>query len=292
MGAAVLWRRRREPAAGALLAVTVAVTAVWAYVLLDRTPDFLPWLRAGVSSSACVGRARPAGRRGALPRPGGAPWLAARRARRRAGRTGGVRGGHGGHRAHRLDPVRRGRRVGRWRLRRPGRWRAPAAASRPRGGFSGGHRRRRAAAVRHVGRRRDGARRRADRQAAAGGGGDRRPARRRTASAAMVTPAAGRRRRRTPGSPRRSARNNAAGLPARHRRAGDGDRRLQRQRPVADAGPVPAVRGRRQDPLLHRRRRRSAAPERRAAPRLQRDRTWVAAELHRHRPSAASPSTT
>ena len=44
-------------------------------------------------------------------------------------------------------------------------------------------------------------------------------------------------------------------LPARHRRAGDGGRRLQRQRPLPDAGPVPAVRGRRQDPLLHRRRR-------------------------------------
>ncbi len=46
------------------------------------------------------------------------------------------------------------------------------------------------------------------------------------------------------------------GLPAGERRARDGDRRLQRDGPGADAGPVRALRGRGQDPLLHRRRRR------------------------------------
>ncbi|MFI8995721.1 glycosyltransferase family 39 protein [Streptomyces sp. NPDC053542] len=45
MGAAVLWQRRRHVAATAVLAVTVAGTAVWSYVLLDRSPTWLPWLR-------------------------------------------------------------------------------------------------------------------------------------------------------------------------------------------------------------------------------------------------------
>ena len=62
----------------------------------------------------------------------------------------------------------------------------------------------------------------------------------------------------TPGSPRPSAPTTPPGY-----QLATGDpvmaaRRLQRQRPVADAGPVPAVRGRRQGPLLHRRRRRHA----------------------------------
>ena len=51
------------------------------------------------------------------------------------------------------------------------------------------------------------------------------------------------------------------GLPARYRRRGHGDRRLQRQRPCTDAGTVREVRRRRQDSLLHRRQRRH--PERR-----------------------------
>jgi 4-amino-4-deoxy-L-arabinose transferase-like glycosyltransferase len=44
IGATVLWQRRAEAAAGAVLAVTVAVTAAWAFVLLRRSSDFLPWL--------------------------------------------------------------------------------------------------------------------------------------------------------------------------------------------------------------------------------------------------------
>ena len=43
-------------------------------------------------------------------------------------------------------------------------------------------------------------------------------------------------------------------LPAGHRPTGDGHRRVQRHRPLAHAGPVPSVRGRGPDPLLHRRR--------------------------------------
>ncbi|WP_030615592.1 glycosyltransferase family 39 protein [Streptomyces sclerotialus] len=48
MGAAVLWQRRHARPAGAatsVLALTAAVTAVWSYVLLDRSPAWLPWLR-------------------------------------------------------------------------------------------------------------------------------------------------------------------------------------------------------------------------------------------------------
>ncbi|MFG3100771.1 ArnT family glycosyltransferase [Streptomyces sp. NPDC048182] len=48
MGTAVLWEERARIAARAALAATVAGTGVWSYVLLDRTPDYLPWLRWAV----------------------------------------------------------------------------------------------------------------------------------------------------------------------------------------------------------------------------------------------------
>ncbi|MFF3563946.1 glycosyltransferase family 39 protein [Streptomyces sp. NPDC002574] len=48
MGAVLLWERRRHPAAAAVLAGTVAVTAVWAYVLLGRSADWYPWVRYAV----------------------------------------------------------------------------------------------------------------------------------------------------------------------------------------------------------------------------------------------------
>ena len=44
IGAAVAWRRRDAFAARALLALGVIVTAVWAIVLLGRTPSWEPWL--------------------------------------------------------------------------------------------------------------------------------------------------------------------------------------------------------------------------------------------------------
>ncbi|WP_425560247.1 glycosyltransferase family 39 protein, partial [Kineococcus glutinatus] len=43
-GAAVCWRARTRPAARAGLAVATAATAVWSFVLLSRSGDFLPWL--------------------------------------------------------------------------------------------------------------------------------------------------------------------------------------------------------------------------------------------------------
>ncbi|MBM4794558.1 glycosyltransferase family 39 protein [Streptomyces sioyaensis] len=44
MGAALLWRRGGRLAA-LVLAGTVAVTAGWSFVLLNRSPEWLPWLR-------------------------------------------------------------------------------------------------------------------------------------------------------------------------------------------------------------------------------------------------------
>ncbi|MCQ4211892.1 ArnT family glycosyltransferase [Streptomyces longispororuber] len=48
MGATVLWEERARITASATLGGSVAVTAVWGYVLLGRTPDYLPWLRWAV----------------------------------------------------------------------------------------------------------------------------------------------------------------------------------------------------------------------------------------------------
>ncbi|MFH9615442.1 ArnT family glycosyltransferase [Streptomyces pratensis] len=48
MGATVLWEERGRWWAGFALGVTVAATAVWSYVLLGRTPDYIPWLRWAV----------------------------------------------------------------------------------------------------------------------------------------------------------------------------------------------------------------------------------------------------
>ncbi|CAM5594254.1 hypothetical protein SALBM135S_03299 [Streptomyces alboniger] len=48
MGATVLWEERTSWPACAALGVTVAATAVWAYVLLGRVPDHQPWLRWAV----------------------------------------------------------------------------------------------------------------------------------------------------------------------------------------------------------------------------------------------------
>jgi 4-amino-4-deoxy-L-arabinose transferase-like glycosyltransferase len=52
-----LWRGRANFAARAVLAVMLAVTAVWAFVLLTRTPDWQPWVRYAllVSGAAAVG---------------------------------------------------------------------------------------------------------------------------------------------------------------------------------------------------------------------------------------------
>ncbi|MEV0121807.1 glycosyltransferase family 39 protein [Streptomyces sp. NPDC050703] len=57
MGATVLWEERASRWACAALGATAAATAVWAYVLLARVPDHLPWLRWAVLCAGLVGAA-------------------------------------------------------------------------------------------------------------------------------------------------------------------------------------------------------------------------------------------
>ncbi|PVD01101.1 glycosyltransferase family 39 protein [Streptomyces sp. CS147] len=55
MGVVVLWEERSAWWPRAVLAGTVLATALWAYVLLGRTPDYLPWLRWTVLAGGIVG---------------------------------------------------------------------------------------------------------------------------------------------------------------------------------------------------------------------------------------------
>ncbi|MGW8490414.1 ArnT family glycosyltransferase [Streptomyces sp. NPDC055886] len=55
MGAVVLWEERSAWWPRAVLAGTVVVTVLWAYVLLGRTPDHLPWLRWAVLAAGLLG---------------------------------------------------------------------------------------------------------------------------------------------------------------------------------------------------------------------------------------------
>lgn len=45
MGAGLLWEKRSEIWASLTLATSVVAAAAWSYVLLNRTPDYLPWLK-------------------------------------------------------------------------------------------------------------------------------------------------------------------------------------------------------------------------------------------------------
>nr|WP_079177173.1 glycosyltransferase family 39 protein [Streptomyces sp. MUSC 14] len=45
MGAGLLWEKRQELRASITLAASVVAAAVWGYVLLNRTTDYLPWLK-------------------------------------------------------------------------------------------------------------------------------------------------------------------------------------------------------------------------------------------------------
>ncbi|MEU9021127.1 glycosyltransferase family 39 protein [Actinomadura sp. NPDC048394] len=61
IGAALLWERRRTTEGAAFLSVTVAVTAVWAYVLLGRNPGWHPWLGPAIVVAGLVAAAALAG---------------------------------------------------------------------------------------------------------------------------------------------------------------------------------------------------------------------------------------
>ncbi|KQW16465.1 glycosyltransferase family 39 protein [Streptomyces sp. Root369] len=45
MGAGTLWEKRTEMWASLTLAASVVAASAWGYVLLNRTPDYLPWLK-------------------------------------------------------------------------------------------------------------------------------------------------------------------------------------------------------------------------------------------------------
>ncbi|MFI1103373.1 ArnT family glycosyltransferase [Streptomyces melanogenes] len=71
MGATVLWEERTRLAAAVTLGASVALTAWWSYVLLGRTPGYLPWLRwavltAGLAAAAGLALAGRLDRRLAL----------------------------------------------------------------------------------------------------------------------------------------------------------------------------------------------------------------------------------
>ncbi|GAA2440375.1 hypothetical protein GCM10010191_65120 [Actinomadura vinacea] len=55
MGAGMLWERRGDLAASAVLAGVVLVSAGWAYVLLGRTGEWYPWLKPVVLVAGVVG---------------------------------------------------------------------------------------------------------------------------------------------------------------------------------------------------------------------------------------------
>jgi hypothetical protein len=56
IGGRMLWTRRSHPAARWIAGLAVAVTAGWSWELLDRTPDWLPWLRTAIliAAAACL----------------------------------------------------------------------------------------------------------------------------------------------------------------------------------------------------------------------------------------------
>ncbi|MFI1200894.1 glycosyltransferase family 39 protein [Streptomyces sp. BHT-5-2] len=94
MGSVLVWRRGGR-LARIVPAVVVAVTAVWSYVLLDRSPQWLPWLRWTVlvlGLLAALGLLLSAG---AGARDGREPERVAGPARRRAGVVAGVAAGLG-----------------------------------------------------------------------------------------------------------------------------------------------------------------------------------------------------
>ena len=138
IGGAGLWRIRHTRFARVALAAALALTGGWAWVLLDRTPGWLPWLRVVIVIAAVAAAglivAGPALRAATVR---GRTALAAAGVAGAGGRAGlpaGLQHRHRVDRARRVYPVRwphgRGRRgrTRRWRRARP--WRVPWRARR------------------------------------------------------------------------------------------------------------------------------------------------------------------
>ncbi len=164
IGAVTAWRARRSMIAGralaarAVLAAALVVTAWWAYVLLGRSADWLPWLRPLIVVCG-AGRGGGRDRRALAQRPGHGAVRGAAGPGGRAGRAARLQPRHGGHLAHRRAAPAPGRpsppsaarvagrrlagsaAAGRAPARRPGRLRRPGTAPAPRAapaGSSGG----------------------------------------------------------------------------------------------------------------------------------------------------------
>jgi hypothetical protein len=109
IGATALWQARLGWPGASRPRPAVLATAVWSYVLLDRTPDWLPWLRWVIVIAGVPPRR---GARGSLAVPAGVAfrrdWCCAGGARhgRGAGRADRLRAGHGELGPHRRDPER------------------------------------------------------------------------------------------------------------------------------------------------------------------------------------------
>ncbi len=114
VGGHLLWQHRTTGPGRVTLAVLLAGSAAWAWLLLGRTPDFLPWLRWVIVVAAALATLA-----ALVPRSGrrATTALADRRRDHRPGRPGRLRRPDRGHPAHRQPP---GRRTGqrRWPGRR------------------------------------------------------------------------------------------------------------------------------------------------------------------------------
>ena len=135
MGGVELWRMRERPSTRWALSAAIAASGVWAYALLERTPDFAPGLSWLVLIASLAAAAVLLVRRGAAA-PSRRPGRRRRSRGRAARRPGRVRDGHRQIDPRGRQPERRphGRRRG-GRPWRDGGWsaarrgRPPAAAS-------------------------------------------------------------------------------------------------------------------------------------------------------------------
>ncbi len=290
IGVTWTWERRTSLLARLSLAAALAMTAMWSYVLLDRTPTWHPALRygivfAGLATAALVAAGPPVWGRSPLVRR--AILLAALAAALAApaaysaqtattaetgslpaaGPAGSVSGagagagGRGGFGPGCAGASPRARRL----PRRP----APRPPGNRQQGRHRQHRRSRRGSSRH-GRGRHGS-----------GGSVRRPRHRRRCTRRpprLRHPERGARHPAPEGSivlqlGRRSRRREQRrGYPARDRRPGDGDRRLQRDGPMADPRGLQGRRRGRKGALRPRRVERRSARRRRVERELERDR--------------------